>query len=621
MSSTRTFVSLLLCCLVAATVQATTFLEIPGDRELIERSQLIATATVEGSSVQLGVEGGFDTIYEMRIARGLKGAVRPGELVRVASPGGEMGNYGSYVPGAAHFRQGEKVVLLLSRQHDRWEFTDFALGAFRYAVAADGEGVLLRDLDGITTIEGGEVVEHARSEARFLRFIVETVNGRHAAPDYNVKKVIDRSTETDPGTGRNLRLASDSLADPKRYTQMGGSSFGVRWSTSAIANGINFFKSTGGDLAGAGDGGVSVIQAALGAWTNDCPSAAVLNYGGTSAKNYGDGTPEFGGIADGVNVVQYNQAIAPAGQASIVFFTTDGGAAGTGFREIIDADVRVNSSITSASLGLATIVTHEIGHGIGWRHSNASPSSPNDSASSCTGSDDCVTNTNGAIMLWQVTNAGNGFTLQPWDIRAVGAVYPGGSCVSLGTPSGLIATGGASSVSLVWNAATGATGYKIYRRVAGGSFTLLNTSVGPSFTDNAVTPGNAYLYNVTATASGSESAASNPDFATVYAFTDPTIIAGVTSPKKAHVDDLRSCVNAMRALANLGNATWTTDPTITVSTTTIKKAHIDELRSQINSVRVTLGFTGATFATDGTLAAGTTLVKKAHIDEMRDAVK
>lgn len=627
MSSPRVFLSSLLFSLAATTAQATTFIEIPTDTELIERSQMIATAKVEGSYVQPGREGGFETVYEMRVARGLKGAARPGDLVRVVSPGGEMGQFGSYVPGAAHFTNGESVLMLLGRDGDRWEFTDFSLGAFKFAIAANGEGVLVRELDGVSTLEDGEVVEPARNEARFLRFIEETLRGGSPVPDYDVRAVIGRSSDGGGATSRNLQAASESVADPKRFTQMGASAFGVRWSTAAIGAGINFFKSTLGDLPGAGDGGVSVIQAALAAWTNDCPSAVVLNYAGTSGQNYGSTTPEFFNVADGVNVVRYNDASTPAaGQAQIVFFSTDGGAAGSGFRQIIDADVRVNSSITSASLGLPTIVTHELGHGIGWRHSNATPASPNDSATTCnSGTDDCVSNENGAIMLWRVTNAGNGHVLQPWDTRAVGAVYPGGSCVALGPPSGLVATGGTSNVTLSWTAGTGTpTGYKVYRRAAGGAATFLGSPVGivTNYTDNMASSGNAYVYYVTATAAGSESSASNSDFATVYSYTDATITEGVTSPKAAHINELRSTVNALRALAGQSPATWTTDPTIAAGSTTIQKAHIVELRDKMDSARSSVDPSVPPFTySDSTITQGATPIRKTHIEDLRRAAR
>ncbi len=80
---------------------------------------------------------------------------------------------------------------------------------------------------------------------------------------------------------------------------------------------------------------------------------------------------------------------------------------------------------------------------------------------------------------------------------------------SVPTPANLKATAGNASVSLIWSAAKGATGYNVYRSVSAGNEALYASVTKTSFTDNAVVPGVTYFYRVTATISPSESNFSN----------------------------------------------------------------------------------------------------------------
>jgi hypothetical protein len=84
------------------------------------------------------------------------------------------------------------------------------------------------------------------------------------------------------------------------------------------------------------------------------------------------------------------------------------------------------------------------------------------------------------------------------------------------TPTGLTATAGNAQVRLVWNASSGAASYNLYRSVNGGAYTQLNTSpiTTTSYTDNGLTNGSPYCYEVTAVSSSGESAKSTPACAT-----------------------------------------------------------------------------------------------------------
>ena len=86
----------------------------------------------------------------------------------------------------------------------------------------------------------------------------------------------------------------------------------------------------------------------------------------------------------------------------------------------------------------------------------------------------------------------------------VSLVGPGGQTQVPPVPSGLSVSGTtSSSVSLAWNASTGATGYTVYR---GGA--KIASVTGTSYTNTGLSPSTSYSYTVTATNSAGESAQS-----------------------------------------------------------------------------------------------------------------
>ncbi|HEY0697740.1 MAG TPA: PHB depolymerase family esterase, partial [Micromonospora sp.] len=109
-------------------------------------------------------------------------------------------------------------------------------------------------------------------------------------------------------------------------------------------------------------------------------------------------------------------------------------------------------------------------------------------------------------------------------------------------PTGLAVTGTTtSSISLSWNAVTGAAGYHVYR---GGSRVTSSPVAGTSYTDSGLASGTTYSYAVSAVnSSGAEGARS----ATVSATTGGTAPVCVTDDNYAHVQ-------AGRAYQSLGYA-------------------------------------------------------------------
>lgn len=176
-----------------------------------------------------------------------------------------------------------------------------------------------------------------------------------------------------------------------------------------------------------------------------------------------------------------------------------------------------------------------------------------------------------------------------------------------------------TSVSITWTAASGASGYDIFRSTANGPYSMIGQSVSPAFVDNTVSANTSYLYKVRGRdGGGSTGALSAANLATTVIFTDDPVIPATTPVKAIHIVQLRIAVNAVRTFAGLSAAAFT-DP-ILAAGDPLRAVHITELRTALDAARSSLGLAPLTY-TDPTIVAGTTMAKRAHIMELRDGVR
>jgi hypothetical protein len=183
--------------------------------------------------------------------------------------------------------------------------------------------------------------------------------------------------------------------------------------------------------------------------------------------------------------------------------------------------------------------------------------------------------------------------------------------VIVAAPVNVIATATSStSVAVSWTASAGAVSYEITRNGAS-----LGTSPTANFTDTTAAPATTYFYRVRALTQSTPTIYSAADMATTVVFTDDPIVPGVTMIKAVHLTELRAAVNAVRAAAGLGAATFT-DPT--PAGMLIKAVHIQELRTALDPARSTLGLTAISYT--NSLAVGST-VKAVDVTEIRNGVK
>jgi hypothetical protein len=479
----------------AGSMLASTFI-VPTDDELVDKSRAIATGTVEGSYVQ-ETNGTIETIYEVRIEQTIKGSLRAQELVRVVTLGGivDDGERGVFVPAEAKLTQGERVLLFLTHDgHGRWRTTDMTLGKFRFVTSTAGERMLVRDMEDVVGWDrAGRVYEEkVRREEGFLHFVDERVKGRSSkTTDY----MVDASAVTlPPDEEQSYAIAANAAPfPPSTYTSwVGGQP--VRWPN--MSAGVNFYKRSDQNIAGAADGGVSAIQSGLAAWTNECGSLIVLNYAGQIAKASTN--------HDATNVVEFNDpqqrvsgSWGGSGTIAITFlsFAGDHQFAGGTWLNITDADVVFQDGFPATHAAFAPAMTHELGHGIGWRHSNqdyATGGACNSAVEECTSA---------AIMNSSVS-ANYGFTLQPWDINAAQSVYPGGTCGTCtppaitGQPGSPAIAAGSSATLSVSATGTGPLSYQWFTGTSGNTASPIPGGTGPSIT---VTPASTTSYWVRVT--------------------------------------------------------------------------------------------------------------------------
>ncbi|HYS52872.1 MAG TPA: hypothetical protein VER58_03780 [Thermoanaerobaculia bacterium] len=578
-------------------VFATTFV-VPKDEVMVTKAHAIVRGTVLSSYTRPGDFNIIETVTQISVDETLKGDI--GESLEIVEPGGIYEKRATVVHSSPEFKAGESVLLFLTRNRGQWEVTDLALGAF-HSRQLLSRRVLVRseDIEGWNPDET-EFRDKARDEDRFLDYVRHKVQGRKVVANYFVDK--DVSAKGLKVGADSLHVAANAFA-ASTYTAYlsapGGNpwptSIGTRWrqtigggdpaGTQAMPTGVTYFKVSSQNLSGAGDGGVSLIQNGLAAWNNDCGSVTNLVYGGTTATASGN---------DELNVVEFNDP-----QSRIAGSFMGSGTVAQTFSNFDDiqlingeywwvfnsADVVFQDGVTNAYAGMATTMTHELGHSIGFRHSNATRTSGFDQTNTCNGVDEeCATAPNSAIMYWQVTGAGSGFTLQPWDINAVRAVYPGSCAPAAVTGVEAHSTSG-TTVQVTWTGSC-VTSCNVYRSRFNDRFTYDLAGSGTSpFNDAGLTAGRAYLYKVRAF-NGVESPDSNLDLANTVIPAN-TIVAG-SVVQAADINDTRDIVDAVRTLAAIAPGAYTNgsgNPSRVAGggTTLIHATDITEARANLNT--------------------------------------
>ena len=137
---------------------------------------------------------------------------------------------------------------------------------------------------------------------------------------------------------------------------------------------------------------------------------------------------------------------------------------------------------------------------------------------------------------------------------------------------------------------------------------------GLEFTESIVS-GQIYAYTVRAMKIDETTSPNGvPDLVGTFGFTDEALVPGATWIKLAHLTELRSAANKLRALAGLTPFAWAeTTPSF------IRRTHVVELRAAIAAARTAIGVSPLAFSDDPLATQG--VVRAVHFQELRDAVR
>jgi hypothetical protein len=425
-------------------LSAATFM-VPSDRSMVDRSDTIVVATAMTSRVQLSADGRIETVTGIHVDQVLKGNLLGDFFIH--EPGGILGDRATVIPGVPRFEEGSRSILFLTRTPQQtWAVTDLVLGKFQIADDHLGHRLALRDEGEIVGWDSsGEPYHEPRRDAsKFIEFIRGAARGENPRADYLLGRQFGSSPEAAQeivtSSGQQFPATTLATYSGKTYTFDLGGGNGGRWNV--FPNPVTFFSGATTE-PGAPGGGVTAVQNALAAWDNDCGSNVNYVYGGV------DSTHTKGvSAADGANTILFERNLSAYG---IPPFSCSGsgysGTLGVGgitatsgshvfngetYYTTQEGDVEMNQGIANCSLLFSngdfnSAVAHEVGHTLGFRHSDQTRA---DNPSVPCSSDPTLECSTLAIMKAFIPNGING-TLQQWDIDAVRSVYTS-ACAAAG---------------------------------------------------------------------------------------------------------------------------------------------------------------------------------------------
>jgi hypothetical protein len=387
---------------------------VPSDAELIDRADLIVVGTVEFSEpVRLrpqvaGFPGGVATRVEIGVSDVLKGEFSSFRI-DIHEPGAFFFDEAVIVSGTAEYSEGEKVLLFLQEGDGLYRTWGLRQGKFTISGPAGEELASRTQFTHAWDERSGERhIERLRWAAGFIDYIRALASGIVVHPSYFVrppelsrppasqpKSLLESGPAIQPSptvAPREGIQAMDHVA-PSAYVMAGP----PRWPIFDTGGTVSF--RTSGSQPGY-DSEAAARQAAS-LWTGDPHSNVRLTIAGQTSAGF---------TRDGINTIVFNSASdVPSGALGFatIYMNAIHTYKGISFYSISEGDVAIRSNLGVSAAVFQDVVTHEVGHALGFRHSNeASPSSTS------------------AVMNSTVSGAFVS-SLGSWDREALSHVYTG----------------------------------------------------------------------------------------------------------------------------------------------------------------------------------------------------
>ena len=354
--------------------------------------------------------GHLETLVTLAIERSLRGA--GSDTLTLVQDGGAVGNVHRWTFGAPTFFVGERVLVFARRDSSGALATTFlGMGKFRVVRSSDGSEFALRNLDESTVLSSGSgQTDPVAGRSRFrLGELIRQIEG---AP---------RSTRSVEVTHVSRRSETGHWQTNFTFTGPPG----LRW---FVPEGqpLTYMIGSDGDQTLGSTASIAAAESALNAWSSPtCTNLQLIN--GGAAENapfsacdhrsqvlFNDPSNE---IADGIDCVGVLAVggICGDGTTTQVFN-------GSRFYPITEGDVVVNNSYGGCEFwnatNLAEIITHEVGHTLGFAHSSDDPNE----------ADLILRN---ATMYYAAHFDGRGAALRTDDVAAMCDLYPSGASGSV----------------------------------------------------------------------------------------------------------------------------------------------------------------------------------------------
>jgi len=346
------------------------FLARAGDNRVLQRSKYMATAT------------------ELEVLSVIKGSIAPGELIESIVPGGFKDGVGWVVSGVPELETGEIYLFFADRTpRGRWQPRLMADSVLRREFADDGSAVLV-PLDEATHLNrmksdsgsSASLVPGAVDEKRFTDALGRSLAGE---PGWNWAPLL----KTFDSAGDFLKSAPGVC----RF-MMAGDGQEIRWRTFDSGGSVTVYADNTGELAG-GVSGITEVGRAVSRWNSQSGNNTIrLSFGGgqpytlacVDPSGPNDPLPNEPDEYD--NFVVFND---PCDEISDL----SGGCSGTiavggpWVRSSHSFDNQTWWTISSlyvvvnngagclGSLDYERMMAHELGHGLGFGHTDSDPNS------------------------------------------------------------------------------------------------------------------------------------------------------------------------------------------------------------------------------------------------------